>query len=291
MPPNQRPALAILQPMSGLLSVVATPIGNLEDMTLRAIRTLKEADTILAEDTRRTKTLCAHFGITTRLRSFHAHTPDDRVGELVEEMKNGARLALVSDAGTPLVSDPGARLVSAASAAGVRVEPIPGASAPLAALAAAGLRVGAFRFVGFLPRSGGKRAAALEAIVRAREATVLFEAANRVGGTLADLASLAPERPAAVARELTKLHEEIVRGPLSELSTRFADEAPRGEVTLVVEGAPPARAEIDEDALMAQAKVLLAEGARTKEAARTLADAHGLSVRDAYALVLRAASG
>lgn len=276
--------------MSGRLSVVATPIGNLEDMTLRAIRTLKEADTILAEDTRRTKTLCAHFGITTRLRSFHAHTPDDQVGELVDLMKEGASLALVTDAGTPLVSDPGARLVAAASAAGVRVEPIPGASAPLAALAAAGLRVGAFRFVGFLPRSGGKRAAGLEAIVRAAEATVLFEAPNRVGGTLAELAALAPERPAVVARELTKMHEEIVRGTLAELAGRFVAEPPRGEVTLVVEGAPAARVEIDPEALLAQAKVLLAEGARTKEAARTLAEAHGLSVRDAYALVLRAAS-
>lgn len=277
--------------MTGVLSVVATPIGNLEDMTLRAIRTLKEADRILAEDTRRTKALCTHYGIGTRLRAFHAHTPDAEVQELVEQLAEGARLALVTDAGTPLVSDPGARLVSAASEAGVRVEPIPGASAPLAALSAAGLRVGSFRFVGFLARSGSKRSAALEAIVRAAETTVLFEAPKRVAGTLAELAALAPERPAAVARELTKMHEQIVRGTLTELSARFASAAPRGEVTLVVEGAPPARAELDEDQVIAQAKVLLGEGTRTKEAARTLAEAHGLSVRDAYALVLRAAGG
>lgn len=276
--------------MTGRLSVVATPIGNLEDITLRALRTLKEVDVILAEDTRRTKTLCSHHGISTPLRAFHAHTPDHKVAEIVEQLRQGVSFALVTDAGTPLVSDPGARLTAAAVDAGIRVEPIPGPSATLAALAAVGLRVGSFRFVAFLPRAGTKRSAALDALVRAPEATVFFEAANRLPGTLADLARLAPERPAAVARELTKLHEEIARGTLAELASRFA-EAPRGEITLVVEGAPEEDAELDEPALLQQAKLLLGEGGRTKEVAKVLAEAHGLSVRDAYALVLRVAGG
>ncbi|MCA9606874.1 MAG: 16S rRNA (cytidine(1402)-2'-O)-methyltransferase [Myxococcales bacterium] len=257
-------------------------------MTLRALRTLKEADVILAEDTRRTRTLCTHHGIATPLRAFHAHTPEATVAALVEELAKGAVLALVTDAGTPLVSDPGARLVAAATAAGIRVEPIPGASAPLAALVASGLHVGAFRFVGFLPRAGGKRKAALDALEVAVEATVFFEAANRLPETLSELAERLPERPAAVARELTKLHEEVARGTLRELATRYR-EAPKGEITVVIEGAPERDAPLDEDAVIRQARALLDEGRKTKAVAKDLAEAHGIPVRDAYALVLRAA--
>ncbi len=274
--------------MSGCLAIVATPIGNLEDITLRALRTLKEADAILAEDTRRTKALCSHHGIRTRLRAFHAHTPDATVGALVDELRAGKRFALVTDAGTPLVSDPGARLVAAAARADVRIEPIPGASAPLAALAASGLRVHAFRFIGFLPRSGAKRRVAIDAIETAAEATILFEAANRLPATLADLAERLPERPGAIGRELTKLHEEVRRGSLSELAELYA-EAPRGEITLVIEGAPKRSEPVDEAALVRQARALLAEGERTKHVARELAAAHGLPMREMYALVLRAA--
>ena len=274
--------------MSGVLRVVATPIGNLEDLSFRALRVLKEAQTILAEDTRRTRRLCAHYDVATPLRRFDAHASDAQVAELVEELAAGASLALVTDAGTPLVSDPGARLVSAAVAADVRVEPIPGPSAPLAALCASGLRVGAFRFVGFLPRSGGKRAEALAALVAAPEATVFFEAPHRVPATLGELAALAPDRPAAVARELTKLYEEVARGTLGELAERFAAPA-KGEITVVVEGAPEIDEVVDEEAALRQARVLLGEGQRTKAVARQLADAHGLSVRDAYQLVLRVA--
>ncbi|MCB9593221.1 MAG: 16S rRNA (cytidine(1402)-2'-O)-methyltransferase [Sandaracinaceae bacterium] len=273
--------------MSGRLAVVATPIGNLEDMTLRALRTLREADAILAEDTRRTRALCSHHGVSTPLRAFHAHTPDATVQALVDELRGGAVLALVTDAGTPLVSDPGARLVAAATDAGIRVEPIPGPSAPLAALVASGLHVGAFRFVGFLPRSGGKRRVALDALETASEATVFFEAANRLPETLAELAARLPDRRAAVARELTKLHEEVARGTLTELAERFA-EAPRGEITIVVEGAPERDEPLDEEALVKQARALLDEGRRTKAVARDLAEAHSIPVRDAYALVLRA---
>jgi len=274
--------------LTGVLHVVATPIGNLEDLSFRALRVLKEAQAILAEDTRRTRRLCTHFGVATPLRRFDAHASDATVDALVEELAAGASLALVTDAGTPLVSDPGARLVSAAVAKGVRIEPIPGPSAPLAALAASGLRVDAFRFVGFLPRSGGKRTAAIEALVAAPEATILFEAPHRVGATLGDLAALAPERPAAVARELTKLHEEVARGTLAALAARF-DEPAKGEITIVVEGAPEVEEAVDEEAALRQARVLLGEGQRTKAIAKQLAEAHGLSVRDAYQLVLRVA--
>lgn len=270
----------------GRLSIVATPIGNLEDVTLRALRVLRECDTILAEDTRRTRVLCAHHGVSTRLRAFHAHTPEAAVAALVAELVDGAHLALVSDAGTPLVSDPGARLVEAAAAAGVRVEPIPGPCAALAAVSVAGLHLGTFRFVGFLPRAGGRRTRALEQLARAREATVLFEAANRLPETLRELAAVAgAERRAAVGRELTKLHEEIARGTLAELGARFA-QAPRGEVTLVVEGAPEETIESEGVEPAELARALLARGMRTKDAARELSELLGWPVRDAYALVL-----
>ncbi len=278
------------EPREGRLSIVATPIGNLEDVTLRALRVLRESDAILAEDTRRTRTLCTHHGIATPLRAFHAHTPDARVTELVEELRSGARLALVTDAGTPLVSDPGARLVQAAAEAGVRVEPIPGPSAALAAISVAGLRVDGFRFVGFLPRSGGRRAKAIEQVGRAREASILFEAANRLPATLRDLAAaLGGDRRAAVCRELTKLHEEVARGTLEELSERYR-EAPRGEVTLVVEGASEDAREAEDVDPEALARALLAEGMRTKDAARVVAERLSWPTRDAYALVLRVAA-
>jgi len=276
--------------VSGRLSVVATPIGNLDDVTLRALATLREADAILAEDTRRTRVLCTHHGVSTPLRAFHAHSPDEKVDALARELAEGAHFALVTDAGTPLVSDPGARLVSAAASLGVKIEPIPGPSAPLAALSASGLRVGAFRFDGFLPRSGGRRKRAMGAARDAAEATVLFEAANRLAKTLRELTEVVgADRPAAVCRELTKLHEEIARGTLGELAERFAEGA-RGEVTLVIEGRPDDAAPepVDREAAIEQARALLDEGLRTKAAARKLAEALGLTAGDAYAIVLEA---
>lgn len=276
--------------MTGRLSVVATPIGNLDDVTLRALQTLREADAILAEDTRRTRVLCTHHGVQTPLRAFHAHSSDEKVAAFARELAEGASFALVTDAGTPLVSDPGARLVTAAAALGVRVEPIPGPSAPLAALSASGLRVGAFRFVGFLPRSGGRRKKAMAAMREAEEATVLFEAANRLAKTLRELSdAIGPDRPAAVCRELTKLHEEIARGSLSELAARFAEGA-RGEVTLVVEGRGEETedAPLDRDAALDRARALLDEGLRTKEAARQLSEELSVPSGEAYALVLEA---
>jgi 16S rRNA (cytidine1402-2'-O)-methyltransferase len=221
----------------GRLSVLGTPIGNLEDITLRALRILREADGILAEDTRRTRVLCRHHGIDTPLSSFHAHSSPDKLKRVVDNLRGGAHLVLVTDAGTPGVSDPGVRLARAASDADIPVDAIPGPSALTAALSAAGIACDPFRFVGFLPRAGGKRRRAFESIATETGATVVFESPHRLHRTLEELASLLGDaREAAVCRELTKLHEEVVRGTLRELSDHFAA-GTRGEITLVV--APP----------------------------------------------------
>ncbi len=280
--------------MTGRLSIVATPIGNLGDITLRAIEVLRGADRVLAEDTRHTRALLAHLGIATRLESFHEHSPDSKVAALVEELLGGARFALVSDAGMPLVSDPGAPLVRAAAAAGVPVEAIPGPSAVTAALAVAALPCDEFRFVGFLPRSGSRRDDAIARIAADPAATVLFESPKRLGRTLRDLdAALGTSRRVAVCRELTKLHEEVARGTPAELFARFGDEA-RGEVTLVVEGRSGS-AEPEEEAAPADAEALLdallARGLGAKETAHELARATGLPRKEAYRRVVARRGG
>jgi 16S rRNA (cytidine1402-2'-O)-methyltransferase len=256
---------------SGVLWVVATPIGNLEDITLRALRVLREADAVLAEDTRTTRKLLERHGISTPLRTHHAHSSEGSVARMVEELRAGARLALVTDAGTPLVSDPGAALVSAAAAAGVRVEPVPGPSATLAAISVAGVRADGFRFVGFLPRAGGRRRAALRRVADDPLTTVLFEAPPRTARTLADLAAACGEdRPAALCRELTKAFEEVARGTLADLARR-AERGVRGEVTIVVEGrrlSPRSDAATDAEAhAPAEPTVREACGARDVEGA------------------------
>jgi 16S rRNA (cytidine1402-2'-O)-methyltransferase len=221
----------------GKLFVVATPIGNLEDITLRALRVLREVDLVLAEDTRHSKTLLVHHGIETRLASLHAHTPEGRIATIADELAAGGRYALISDAGTPIVSDPGRELVQLCVARGIAVEALPGASAVLTALCVAGLAADQFRFVGFLARSGKKRRQDLNAIAHDAAATVLFEAPNRIADTLRDLAALCSDtRRAAVCRELTKLHEEVQRGTLRELAAHFAEHGARGEISVVVDG-------------------------------------------------------
>lgn len=279
--------------MTGKLSLVATPIGNLEDITLRALRTLREAQCVLAEDTRHTRGLLTHHGINTRLMSLHAHTEPVRIEVLADELAAGAHYALVTDAGTPLVSDPGGELVRAAVARGVTVEAIPGPSAVISALCVAGVAAEHFRFVGFLPRGGKRRREALTAIAEDRLTSVLFEAPTRLPETLADLReSCGEDRRGAVCRELTKLHEEVVRGTLAELTARFAD-APRGELTLVVEGAreseQPAHVAlptvIDEAAFIAER---LGRGLGVREVAKELAAAVSIDRREAYQRVLAA---
>ena len=268
----------------GCVYVVATPIGNLEDLSPRARRVLAEVAVIACEDTRRTARLCSRFEIATPRLSLHEHNERRRTPALLEKLAAGASVALVSDAGTPLVSDPGSRFVAAAIEAGYRVVPVPGPSAVLAALVASGLPSDAFSFFGFLPRKGRARETRLADLRRAPGALVLFEAPGRVRETLRDLNEALGERRVAVARELTKAFEEIVRGRLGSL----AIEEPRGEVTIVVEAAEapepemPSEAEIDR---------LLEEGLSPRDAARELALSRGIPRSRAYALVLRRAGG
>src|SRR4051794_32614510 len=213
-------------PGGGRLIVCPTPIGNLEDVTLRVLSSLREADLVACEDTRRTRKLLDRYGVSAKLLSYHEHNERARASELVKRMQEGATVALVSDAGMPLVSDPGFVLVQACVAAGLAVEVLPGPSAALAALVASALPADRWRFAGFLPRRKGE----LEAILRgSTETLVAFESPRRVAATLAVPAALDPDRPAAVCRELTKLHEEVVRGSAADLAARYADEPPRGE--------------------------------------------------------------
>ena len=274
--------------MSGRLSVVATPIGCLEDITLRAMRILCEADLILAEDTRHTRALCSKHGISTPLRSFHAHSKDDKVDLIIEELRNGAHYALVSDAGTPVVSDPGVYLVSRAAEAGIEVEAIPGPSAVLAALCVAGLPVRRFVFEGFVPRSGGERRRALERIASSDITVVLFESPHRIHATLEELeSSLGSERQVALCRELTKMHEQTIRGTVPQVREALCKPA-RGEITVVIEGKAPDAAieDVDVEVLVAEWKQL---GLSTKEMTQRLQQDLGWKRNRAYQAVLDAA--
>jgi 16S rRNA (cytidine1402-2'-O)-methyltransferase len=268
----------------GTLYVVATPIGNLGDITLRALEVLRAAPLVAAEDTRLTRRLWARHGIDTRLVSYHAQSDARRLKELVEHLAAGSDLALVTDAGTPLVSDPGGELVAAWAARGGRVVPIPGASAALAALVTSGLPAVRFCFEGFLPRRGRQRRERMERICAEERTTILFEAPGRAAATLADLAAACGEdRPAALSRELTKLHEETWRGTLDELARRAAQNPPRGEITIVVSGTasvPAGGPSLDEG--RAQVEQLVAEGWSRSSAAREVARRTGLPRRDLF---------
>jgi len=274
----------------GMVRVVATPIGNLADITLRALAALGEADLLFAEDTRRTRILLDRHGIQARPVSLHEHNEASRIARALAVLEEEGVVALVSDAGTPLVSDPGARLVAAAIEAGHRVEALPGASAVLAALTISGLCEGPFTFVGFLPRRAGARRVLLESYRARPEALVLFESPRRIAATLRELQETLGERRACVARELTKLHEEARRGSLGELAEAFAGEV-RGEITLVVAGAQgegaagpmDAVGEVDAEAVDARVRELLAEGSRPREIAARLARETGLPRRHIYA--------
>ena len=269
----------------GTLFVVATPIGNLGDLSPRAAEVLRLADVVVAEDTRRTRTLLTHVGAHPGdLLSLPAFDEEGRLGRVVARLAAGAAVALVTDAGTPGVSDPGSRLVEGAWGVGARVVPVPGPSAALAALSASGLAADRFLFAGFLPRKGGARAEALRWLAGVPATLVLFEAGNRASSTLADLQEALGDREAALARELTKLHEEIARGRLSELRIRFPGDL-RGEVTLVVAGADALPAE--EPAGSAEEEILrrLAEGEAPTAVARAIARGRAMGRSEAYALV------
>lgn len=268
---------------AGTLYVVSTPIGNLGDLTARAIETLRTVDAILAEDTRHTRALLSHFDIHTPLESYHEHNEAASTPGLVGRLQIGARLALVSDAGTPLLSDPGARLVQAAVAGGVAVVPVPGASALLAALVGSALPADRFTFFGFAPRKGSERRALLTEVVALRHTAVLYEAPSRVGDTLRDLAHAgAGARSAVVARELTKQFEEFRRGTVAELAAHYEASAPRGEVVIVIEGAP--ETPIDEAALRERAAALRAQGLSARDVVRVLMEDGGAPRNLAYRL-------
>ncbi|MBW2497121.1 MAG: 16S rRNA (cytidine(1402)-2'-O)-methyltransferase [Deltaproteobacteria bacterium] len=227
----------------GTLHIVATPIGNLEDVTLRALRVLREADRVFAEDTRRTRILLDHFGIPQRPEALHAHNEASRVARVLEALESGESVVLVSDAGTPLVSDPGARLVAAVAAEGHEIVAVPGPSALLAALTVSGLGTDRVLFLGFLPRKSGARRRILEEQRGRPETLVLFESPHRVAATLAEIAELLGDRPACLARELTKRHETVWRDGARALAERLAENPVRGECTLVIAGASEDEAE------------------------------------------------
>ena len=263
--------------MSGRLVVCPTPIGNLEDITLRVLSALREADVVACEDTRRTGVLLERYGVQASLVPYHEHNERERTADLVARMQAGAVVALVSDAGMPLVSDPGYVLVQGCVAAGLEVEVLPGPSAAIAALVASALPSDTWRFAGFLPR----KRAALVAAFGSQETLVAFESPKRVAASLAVLAELDPSRPVAVCRELTKLHEEVVRGDAATLAARYAAAEPRGEVVLVV-GAAPVRAEVDDSAVDAVRR-LVAAGAKPRVAAGVVADLTGAPANALYA--------
>ena len=277
--------------MSGRLFVVATPIGNLSDVTLRALETLRDVPLIAAEDTRLTHRLLARHGIATRTISYHARSGPGRLAELLAHLRDGADLALVTDAGTPSVSDPGEDLVAAWASEGGTVVPIPGASAVTALVAASGLAGPRWAFEGFLPRSGRERRERLARIAADDRGTVLYEAPGRVTATLVDLAAACgAERPAAVGRELTKLHEEIVRGTLGALAgrARSGELTLRGEFAIVVGSRPEgttqaATRDADPAEALAEVERLVATGTPRGEAARQVAAATGIPRRRLYA--------
>ena len=271
------------------LYLVSTPIGNLGDITYRAVETLRSADVVLAEDTRRTSVLLRHYDISARLISAHEHNEAARAGTVVEMLREGKDVALVSDAGTPLLSDPGARIVREVIGAGFDVVPIPGASALLAAVVASGIAAERFTFYGFIPRKGGKRTDLLEEIAALPYASILYESPNRVADLMRDLRDVAgEERCVAVARELTKMHEEFFRGTIAEAIARFEQVDVRGEIVVVVEGKPgdaEAEAAADELAGAAMAQALLAQGLAPSAVARELRQRLRISRNQAYQMV------
>jgi 16S rRNA (cytidine1402-2'-O)-methyltransferase len=274
--------------MAGILYVVATPLGNLGDLTYRSVELLKTVPVVAAEDTRRSRQLLNHLDAHPRLLSFHDHSPESRLNDILEELERGRDVALVSDAGTPVISDPGAELVSAVRRRGFRVVPIPGPTAVATGLSASGFAADRYLFLGFIPRKGKDRAQLLERASREEWSVVFYEAPNRLADLLADLAKVAgPDRGAVVARELTKLHEEIRAGGLAELADFYATHQPKGEVTVILAGSkdtpatPPPAVDIEQ-----RATELLAEGISRKDIVQRLVDASGLPRNEVYRRVM-----
>jgi 16S rRNA (cytidine1402-2'-O)-methyltransferase len=266
----------------GRLSVVSVPIGNAEDITLRALRVLREADAVACEDTRTTAALLAHHGQTARCFSFHDHNEGGRLAEVLSRLQRGQHIALVSEAGTPMVNDPGFRLVRAALEAGIEVDVVPGACAPIAALTGAGLPVDRFWYGGFFPRDAGPRLALVDELRGLKATLVFFESPLRLAATLGWLATNWADRPVCVARNITRTPEQWLRGSAAEVRTQLGNET-RGEVVLLL--GPPAEAPLVEDA-DSLARTLLARGMDARSARDALAEATGLSKREAYRKIL-----
>lgn len=274
-------------PSPGTLYLVATPIGNLEDITLRALRILGEVDCIAAEDTRRTRKLLSHYGIHTRLVSYHEHNEERRADELLDILLTGRSIAVVSDAGTPGISDPGSRIAEKAVGAGVPVHPIPGPCAVVAALCASGLSTGRFSFLGFPPRRQAARKAFFEELVGDPGTLVFYESPRRVRATLQDLLTVLGDREAAICRELTKQHEEIIRGRLSGVLEECLNRDLRGEVCILVAGRAPSPCRPDSEALLEKCKEIQEKRRLgVKEAVKDAARVCGVSRRRLYQLVL-----
>jgi 16S rRNA (cytidine1402-2'-O)-methyltransferase len=268
----------------GTLYLVATPIGNLQDISGRALETLGKVRLIAAEDTRQTRKLLNHYAIHTPLISYHEHNKLSRLSEVLAVLDE-ADIALVSDAGTPALNDPGYELVKAALQAGYSVSPIPGPSAPLAALVASGLPTDAFLYLGYLPRKTGERQTLLNKIAALPYTLVFLETPHRLGSALQDLQSELGDRPIAVARELTKLHEEIFRGSLSQALAHFSAQPARGEITLVIEG-NKAQVAWSKEQVLSQLERLLSEGHSAAQSAAEVADQSGWPRRTLYRLVM-----
>ena len=271
----------------GTLFVVATPIGNLEDLSLRALRVLREVDQVIAEDTRVANVLLRHYGITKRLLSYNEHNKSRRLMEIIGRLE-GSSMALITDAGTPGISDPGVDLVAAVRTAGHDVVAIPGPSAVVAALTASGLPAREFMFAGFLPRRAGDRRKRLDSLARQPQTIVAFESPHRLRRTLSDMLLAWGDRRIAVCRELTKAFEEVFRGTISQALQRFAE--PRGEFTLVIEGASEERPQGSEDDARRALRRLKAQGITGRDAVREVSQETGLAHRDVYRLWVEVSS-
>lgn len=268
-----------------MLYIVATPIGNLEDITLRALRVLKEVDIIAAEDTRHTQILLRHFGIRTPLTSYHEHNERTKARQLIERLKQGENIALVSDAGTPVISDPGFRLIVEAVKAKVRIVPLPGASAVTAVLSASGLPTDRFVFEGFLPSKPRERGDKLRALRAETRTLIFYEAPHRLRETLSQMQAILGDREIVLAREVSKLHEEFLRGSISELIRQLIDREILGELTLVVAGSA-GDSPVSEERLQAEIRKLKNEGLRVKEIAEVLGERYALAKRELYRMAL-----
>ena len=272
--------------MSGLLYVVATPIGNLEDISLRALRILKEVDLIAAEDTRHTRNLLSHYDIRTALTSYHEHNEKTQAAKLVEKLRRGEKIALVSDAGTPAISDPGYRLVVEALRSGILVTPVPGPSAVVTVLSASGLPTDRFVFEGFLPAKKQERESRLQSLRAEGRTVVLYEAPHRLKESLTDMLTILGDREIVVAREVSKIHEEYLRGTIGEIMSQLGEREVKGEITVVVHGST-GESPVSEEELKAEIHRLADGGVGVKQISELLGTRYRLAKREVYQLALQ----